>query len=282
MGWPHERLETYGPVASCKVLGFGDHHARTFEDPPAISDVLTWFEDVPLSQVDERSKSIRLELHSEVEPAAGTQVSQSVSLRRWLTFEVREGSERYCLHNGSWYRMDDRYLERIDRRVTEILAGTTDVTLPPWPEGEYERDYNVRVAPLIGGYRLDRKLISTPLHARGGIEPCDIYVDPGILIHVKRGTSSAELSHLMAQALVSTESLSRDENARAAWQARMLGDSNGAISNAGIREVVLGIGRANPVTVDSLFTFSKVNLVRQYDALKVLGVDVAVITIPES
>ncbi len=150
--------------------------------------------------------------------------------------------------------------------------------MPPWGD-EYEADYNKAAAGHLAGYSLDRKLITTPLHSRGGIEPCDIFVPPGVLIHVKRGRSSSDLSHLLAQGLVSADALSRDESARQAWIARISEESDASVADARIDEVVLAIGASQPVTVDSLFTFTKVNLVKQVDALRYLDVQVRVASI---
>ena len=125
---------------------------------------------------------------------------------------------------------------------------------------------------------MDRKLITTPLHSRGGIEPCDVFVAPGVLIHVKRGRRSSDLSHLLAQGLVSTDALARDENARAAWKKRIAEESGGTVKDAELNEVILAIGNDQTVTADTLFTFTKVNLVKQFDALRYLGVQVRVTT----
>jgi uncharacterized protein (TIGR04141 family) len=281
MSWPHERLETRGAVASCKVTGVGDYEPRIYEQAPDISDVMSWFNGMSEDDIEARLKTVRLELHGEAEPSTGTAVSQMVPLRRWLAAEFKDDHRRYCLHDGSWYRMDDQYLERIDSRVTEILDQPTTVELPAWPTNEHEEPYNKRAAALLDGYVLDRTHITTPVHSRGGIEPCDIFLPPGILIHVKRARRSADLSHLFAQALVSADSLARDEHARKAWTERITTESDGAIRNAGIDEVVLAMGRQTPVTVDSLFTFTKVNLVKQYDALHFVNVDVRVVTVLE-
>lgn len=281
MSWPHERLELYGPVASCRITGIGDRKRRVQEELPTIEEVRGWLSGTKADDLPDHIKSIRLQLYSDAEATSGSAISRPISLRRWLSFEVLDGARRYCFHEGAWYRMDEKYLERIDERVKEILAETSSITLPAWPEGTDERVYNIATAPTLGGYSIDRKLIQTPLHAHGGIEPCDIYVDPGVLIHVKRGRSSAELSHLLAQALVSTDALARDENGRAAWAKRVKEASGGAVTDAPISEVILGIGRPSPITVDSLFTFTKVNLVKQYDALRFLDVKVRVQHIPE-
>lgn len=278
VSWPHERLDIYGPVMSVKVTGFGDRKRRVFEQAPDISEVIEWLSEVPPEQILDRLKTVKIELHSEAEPQSGTLVSTPVPLRRWLAFEVEEDGQRFCLHDGSWYRMDDQYLARIDERVREILAAPASVTLPPWGD-EDEADYNKAAADALSGYCLDRKLIKTPLHSRGGIEPCDVFIAPGVLIHVKRGRRSSDLSHLLAQGLVSTDALARDENARAAWRKRIEEESAGAVTDAKLDEVILAIGSDRPMTVDSLFTFTKVNLVKQFDALRYLGVQVHVTTV---
>ena len=282
ISWPHERLDIHGVPACFKVRGIGDRQKRELEHAPTIDQVYEWLGNFSRDEIATRLKTIQIEVHDEYPSSGASHISQAVALRRWLTFELREGSKRFCLHDGNWYRMDDKYLDRIDTRVAEILAQKPSITLPPWPTTESEADYNVRAARLLNGYSMDRKLITTALHARGGIEPCDIFAPPGTLIHVKRGKSSAQLSHLLAQALVSTDSLSRDENARSAWKTRAMEESLGVITDADIKEVILGIGRNSPVTVGTLFTFTKVNLVKQYDALRILNVDVRLASIPTS
>lgn len=280
ISWPHERLDAHAPMVSVKITGFGDRSSVVLDDVPPIEMIKSWVAALDDEAVLDRLKAIRIELHSDAVPASGTLASAPVALRRWLAFEIEEEGKRYCLHDGGWYAMDDRYLDRIDERVREILATTATVELPAWPTDEEEKHYNIRAAAVLSGISLDRKLISTPLHSRGGIEPCDIFSAPGTLIHVKRGRSSADLSHLLAQALVSTDSLARDENARAAWRDRVIQESDGSVPMAEIREVVVAIGTDKPVDADRLFTFTKVNLVKQHDALKYLDVNVAVVGVP--
>ncbi|AJM76900.1 DUF6119 family protein [Rathayibacter toxicus] len=282
ISWPHERLNAWGPAVSSKVIGIGDYGRHVFTNVPEIEQVLDWLRKIPRAELLKRLGTIRIELYSSADPEPGSLVASPVPLRRWLAFEVMKDSHRYCLHDGRWYRMDDRYLDRINDRVNEIVRECSPIDLPSWPADLHEKDYNVRAAKELGGVLLDRKLIPTPLHSRGGIEPCDIFVDPGILIHVKRGRSSADLSHLLAQGLVSTDALARDEHARQAWKERVGHDSNGAITDADVTHVVLAIGSPKPVTSDTLFTFTKVNLVKQHDALRALDVKVHLCSISES
>ncbi|WP_442023216.1 DUF6119 family protein [Nocardia sp. 2YAB30] len=260
------------------AMGFGDRQARVFDGLPDIADVQKWFVGQSPEAVRHRLRSITLQLHGEANPTKTSAVSWPVTIRNWLAFELRDGAQRYCLHNGAWYRMDTRNLERVDQRTDDILSQPASISLPAWVPGETEGDYNIRAAGVIGGYLLDKKMIHTPLHPRG-IESCDIFVPPGILIHVKRADKSASISHLLAQALVSAEALAHDEFAREAWMKKIESVSGGAVSHATATEVVLAIAGAKPVTTNTLFTFSKVNLIRQYDLLRNLGVNVRVVSI---
>lgn len=55
-----------------------------------------------------------------------------------------------------------------------------------------------------------------------------------------------------------------------------------AVRDARIDEVVLAIGRSGPLTVDKLSTFTKVNLLKQYNALRYIGLDVRIAAIPSA
>ncbi|WP_305779779.1 DUF6119 family protein [Nocardia nova] len=278
MSWPHARVGVSGQMASCKITGLGTRRSIVTDDIPDIDEVLTWFVGQDERTVLQRLASISLQLHDDADAAAGTAISPQLPLRRWLAFEVRKMASRYCFHDGAWYRMDDRYLDRIDKRVDEILSAPSSVVLPPWPRGVDEKDYNVDAAKAVGGYSIDRNLMKTELHTHG-IEPCDIHVQPGTFVHVKRGRGSSDLSHLFAQTLVSWEALTYDETARAAWLEKVSQQVGSPVTNVSMDEVVIAIGKAKPITTGSLFTFSKVNLVKHCDLLR--DVRVRVVGIPE-
>ncbi|MQY18081.1 DUF6119 family protein [Nocardia macrotermitis] len=277
ISWPHARAGMSNLMESCRVRGLG--RAGDREDIPEIDEVLTWFTGKDPQSVLRGLGSISLEIHNEQDPGATTPVSTSLLLRHWLAFEVREHASRYCFRDGLWYRMDDRHAERIDQRVTEILAAKSSIPFPPWLPGVEERAYNIDAAAAIDGYSLDRNLMRTALHTHG-IEPCDIHLRPGTFIHVKRGRGSSDLSHLFAQTLVSWEALTYDETARAAWLEKISQQVGSPVTDATIDEVVIAIGKVKPITTDSLFTFSKVNLVKQFDLLRDVRVRIA--WIPES
>jgi uncharacterized protein (TIGR04141 family) len=67
---------------------------------------------------------------------------------------------------------------------------------------------------------MDRKKIHTPMH-KHGIEVCDLLGPANEFIHVKRLRGSDDASHQFAQALVSTEALLLDPQARLKFAQRV-------------------------------------------------------------
>lgn len=104
----------------------------------------------------------------------------------------------------------------------------------------------------------------------------------GTPVHVKKVERSAPASHLIAQALISTESLWRDLEARAALS-RRAGKLGRTDLGEGFRpdNVVLAVYRPKRlITAADLFTFTKVNLVNHDAILRNLGTTLHVAAIP--
>lgn len=133
--------------------------------------------------------------------------STGLEVRRWsvyrcLVFEVELDGRYYLLSEGEWFAVDRDFVEELDRRVGEIRI--IDLGLPLAARGEKEADYNRRAAAATGMTLLDRRMFGV---GRTNIEVCDLLSQDGHLIHVKRKTQSATLSHLFAQGRVSAEAL---------------------------------------------------------------------------
>lgn len=216
----------------------------------------------------------------------GSEEIDSASAARWLTAQLAHGASQLLLAEGAWYEIGDRHREFLRAEIAQILAAPANVTLPPWPAGEHEGDYNERVAQqdkrLV---LLDKRLLRTEQHHRG-IEACDLLGPDGELIHVKRAKGSAPLSHLFAQGAVAVDALRYDPTARTAL-GRMVGRRRRARPIAldfRPSKVVyaISLGSGAPLTVDSLFTFAQVALYRAMKSLRNEGVEVAVIGIPSA
>lgn len=120
-----------------------------------------------------------------------------------LIYEVKDAGQLYMLSEGQWFHVQADFAAGVDAEVAAV-----DRIDLGWRDGkahEAERDYNediVKSDPTLGLF--DRVAIQIP-GQRTPIEACDVLGDHR-LIHVKRRTSSATLSHLFAQGRVSADS----------------------------------------------------------------------------
>jgi uncharacterized protein (TIGR04141 family) len=214
-------------------------------------------------------------------------LSGEVSALRWLTAEVTEDNVHYFLWQSQWYEVGAEYLETVRRRVTELLARSSSVTLPPWPKGEGKDEgfYNKEKAAKQKGYvHLDKKNVHTARLKGGGWEVCDVLGPDGQLIHVKKAPSgTAPLNHLFAQARMCVETLRYDTEARQKFVEKLdeLAPDHPADRSFKKPTVVLGIllKEGEPVTVDSLFSFAQISLLHTDNVLRGLGTRLEVVSI---
>jgi uncharacterized protein (TIGR04141 family) len=281
LSWPHDRLRLDGEPEYMKIWLPGS-------DPIVVPGVITLdglFECIEQWRGDGRSTedlldAVQIELFNDEGCRPPSAVSRKLSLRTWLAFEVPNNDERFCLYDGRWFQMDQDYLERIDQAVSDIFSTQPLVALSPWQAKYKDEDaYNKALAKDLTGIVMDKKLIRTDLHTRG-IEVCDVFVPGSALVHVKRAESSASVSHLLAQGLVSADSLRRDEKARAEFRTRANRQASRRLRKIEWKQVIFGLARERPIDASSLFSFSKVNLVRQVQFLRSFSIDVAVAHIP--
>lgn len=134
--------------------------------------------------------------------------------------------------------------------------------------------YNKLLADQLGGICLDQKLIY-PKGSNSGIEACDILLPDGVFIHVKHVSSSAPASHLLAQALVATEFLRIDSDAQISLRQKIeeAGFDPNEYQTKPSRVVVVMAKDDQQLTADSLFTFTKINLVRHDRRFTTMGVE---------
>lgn len=125
----------------------------------------------------------------------------------------------YLLNNGEWYRIDRGFVAEVDAAIEQIPE--TKITLLPYGASEHEEAYNRRLAKsLSGSCLMDQKNVS---HGGGKskIEFCDVLTDAKQLIHVKRYSGSAVLSHLFAQGTVSATAFVSDAEFRKKLNSRL-------------------------------------------------------------
>lgn len=275
LSWPHERIDENGTPTSFKIRGGGRQFAGAQDGEPDLESVLAPLQPVDVDERVGRLKKMRVQLFSDADGKDA--ISGSIPAIRWITFETDREGKRYCLHDGSWYLMDQDYAERLRVQVQAIFDRDAGVQLPEWPADTDEEGYNELAAQAVDGICLDRKLIRTQMH-RSGIEACDVLLQDGTPVHVKELSGSSAASHLLAQALVSTDALLFDEEAVEKFHDRVkqAGWDPSALPPKPAR-VVLGVARkGKTIRAEDLFTFTQVTLVRQAQVLGARGVQVMI------
>lgn len=218
--------------------------------------------------------------------------AQRFSAFRCIYAEIRKGLELFILHVGTWFRVEGTFQDAVERYFTNLPH---KAFTPPFLEYAHagEGPYNEAVcaaSPQTHGM-LDRRLIQF-----GGtydkIEVCDIVKAPpggaskGFeFIHVKRGRSSATLSHLFSQGLVASTLLVREPsfvtevNKRLAdWPLKLLPSKFSAVGNELVYAIIDGPAGAS---LDIPF-FSKVTLQNCGKSISAFGYSVSLMHIPES
>ncbi|HHY10672.1 MAG TPA: TIGR04141 family sporadically distributed protein [Firmicutes bacterium] len=123
-----------------------------------------------------------------------------------IVFEAKIDNDVYVLTGGSWFKVDQDFSSKVDSYVEAIP--NFGIELPACNSGEYEKDYNKRVAHELDFLCLDHQLVR---YRGGSIEVCDLLTPSNQLIHVKHWRSSSTLSHLFSQGKNSAEILLQDE-----------------------------------------------------------------------
>ena len=207
-----------------------------------------------------------------------------------LVSEQRLGGQLYVLIEGRWFAISDTLVGQVD----DFLRGLATASLPIQNANvdELEPAYNNRMAATNPQdlLLLDAK-IKRPGGASTGIEFCDLLSSTGDLIHVKRKSRSATLSHLFAQGSVSATTFVSDGEYRdqlratitatapagtaGKWLA-LIPDSSSVVdkSNYSVNYVVLTKGARTGT--DWLPFFSKLNLMQHGKQLQTLGFAVSI------
>lgn len=201
-------------------------------------------------------------------------------LKEYIVCELDRGDKTYVLSLGDWFEANRDYVLAISTEVAALDDLTDVLSLPDWQPSEDEGEYNHRVAAERGWALMDKKNF-----AIGGpnqkIEICDLLTPALQMLCVKKRTKSATLSHLFSQGSVSAD-LYRGEDIYRQRVRDILGTELGVDISSIVSEptIVYAIATDRPGSVtDSLFFFSKVNLVAHARAIRRRGLKIGLLKI---
>lgn len=208
-------------------------------------------------------------------------INNKWNIYKCIYTEININDSIYILSTGKWYEIKPSFIEKINTDIAKIDNDTTDYISYNNQNHSNEQDYNEALAEhLENAHCLDSKnIIHGGGHSR--VEFCDVYTDDK-MIHVKRFTSSAQMSHLFSQGLVSAELLLNDNEFRQKVLAELknlkaLTSLSESKPNPKDYKIVFAIiGKE----IQNLPLFSKITLRNIYNQLSNYGFTVLTKTIP--
>lgn len=209
-----------------------------------------------------------------------------------LVWETTIDDRMYAFVDGRWFEVEKSFAKRARNFVKRVSA--PQVALPKAKIGESEEDYNKRVAKANADLVcLDRDMVK-PTDAATEIEFYDLFSERKQLIHVKKKTRSATLSHLFAQGTVAAREFLQDGPLRD-QVIQILKEKDGKsgfvslIPAANRRPVASDFGVAYAVIAKpnakwpvSLPFFSQLNLMQHVKILEGLNFEVTLQLVEES
>lgn len=118
---------------------------------------------------------------------------------------IEKDEEKYFFLEGEWFRAKQNYIDSLNQKIKEIPS--SNLSFRDWPQHILEKDY-LESRPLTNHENyivLDRNNIY--IQGQSPVEPCDIYTQNKLFIHLKRYGSSSLLGHLFNQGFVSGDLL---------------------------------------------------------------------------
>ncbi|MEV4935717.1 DUF6119 family protein [Sphingobium sp. LSP13-1-1.1] len=197
------------PDASLEIGYFGTGLSpgqKTTYGELAIEDYVTELQKGDFDQITDMttlksSHEIRIMLDGEGDR------SHKRKLYTCFVHEVELRNEIYVLFDGQWFRVSPDYHKEIEDAYAALLKPAFRVMTAAPNERALIAELE-QVPELIS---MDQTKVSPKGATNASLEPCDFLSKTKQLIHLKDGHSSAPLSHLWNQGLVSAEAFVSDE-----------------------------------------------------------------------
>lgn len=203
----------------------------------------------------------------------------SWSSYKCLCGEIEYDGKMYCINNGNWYAVDTNFVESVNREYETVPIATMKFH-PHSSEYTKENQYTQAFVKSDPNHLLcmDAKTI---MHGGGQskVELCDILTTDNTYIHIKPYTSSATLSHLFNQAVVSAELVMSDVEFRAKANLKikeLSSNEDFLINNDAKPNVVLAIISKSDSERPQIPFFSKIALRYAKRRLQTYGCNVSI------
>jgi uncharacterized protein (TIGR04141 family) len=221
---------------------------------------------------------------------AGESVRDREPLRPYVIGSVQRSvkghHQDYAVTAGAWFRIDQAYVDLVDRYIRDYVTDiTTDLRLPEWDDdylnqhvdGKYAEDrYNRWVSGERGYALLDLDFYRKPVGAQ--IEICDLLTKDKQLICVKRMDGSDKMSHLFQQGSVSAQLIMTNEDYRAKLMDKLHElDPNAEFGSPTDWTVVYAIATSKPGPLkEIMYFFSRAALRIHALSIRQSGIKVAI------
>lgn len=186
---------------------------------------------------------------------------------------IERNEEKYFFIEGKWFRASSSYIDTLDQKINGIPS--SGMVFSDWPQHIKEKDYlstnplNHKTSYLV----LDRDNIF--LDGQSPVEPCDIYTQDKLLIHLKRYGSSSLLGHLFNQGFVSGDLLINSVEFKSKFNEKLAAEYIIEDVNPSEFTISYVIGTKYPNNC-KLPLFSKITLAKAYDELRRKGFNVTI------
>lgn len=181
-----------------------------------------------------------------------------------FVYETVSHGKAYVLFSGEWYSVDKDFHDAVERDFNKLLSTTPLVTTTTAKD---ERMLISELEKRNDLLNLDQVKLSPAGAGGANFEPCDFLSHAKQFIHLKDGHSSAPISHLWNQGIVSAESFVRDATFRVALRREAI--KRQRRSGKANFETLLPDGRSKPIPSDYTVVFGIMRTA--YKKSKMLG-----------
>lgn len=248
------------PGDAMEFAYYGSNLARTKKKRYSTLEIEDYIEEIKLGNPSKINNIDNIKSH-EIRTIRDDKniVQTSIRIYNCIVFEVNVRGSNYVIFDGQWFRIDSGY-------AAEIEVFFNKVNKPAFIKSTTKANEEELISDLChSSYSdllcLDRTKIS-PAGMRGGnFEPCDFLSLKGELIHLKDGNSSAPLSHLWSQGVVSAESLVRDSKFRKDYKTRIK-EREKIYSRSGFQALAPGLAKIDPSKYTIVFAVMRKRYIR--------------------